>query len=645
MRLFRLARVLAGAALVSSLSLALLRGGTRRGHLGSVRMTATTPRPVRPKQSLSSASPQGGGGPTPPSSPSGSSFEVSLASTDYLGLINFCLRSTDGALSGPSRSKLLNELTNDVFKALVIGDEEGIATTLASFENYRKALEDSPCYMDLSEIPDNSRRPVALLESGESIANGGSDDVACNTDGGANDIKTALVYVGWLEKILTTGETTEEVLGGIYDRGYKGILTLLKGAGCRFVDGSGSGSGSKGTGGNGRPIPMETNICLSIVDLATPLETRTKELNAASNCVSRAVLYGGRKEKDRLAATIDARAVSFARDWCKGDENAQEVLYLKALSSLLVKGLTATAKLISGAEIEKSSSVLGESVVEGGVGSVGFPGAPPLRLYDTYTNAFHRVVELCLSEISARSDKVPQNEDVLLNFVQWEQSLRRNLTSEFWRENPSELAGTWELVDIAGQGSLQPIMTQDSDIYFGMTEGNQVELTKDGQVVMKWPGVEGLNWFFKPGPAHLDTCEFYIRSKTDADLVLNYVGFIDRGQRIESRCVSLAVRYPTLAPLSSSSEANHLTLILLLLLLPSSSSSLCTQILKPPHSNDGTGGLYQRRRAARKQQVHHGPEKTQQRSRPTAAGCQALVGCSSLKSRLSLSPLCSLCAV
>jgi hypothetical protein len=41
--------------------------------------------------------------------------------TGYIGDFNFCLRATDTALSGPSRSKVLNEVTNTVFKALVIG--------------------------------------------------------------------------------------------------------------------------------------------------------------------------------------------------------------------------------------------------------------------------------------------------------------------------------------------------------------------------------------------------------------------------------------------------------------------------------------------------------------------------------------------
>ena len=41
--------------------------------------------------------------------------------TDALGLLNFCLRNSDTALSGPSRSKMLNEATNIVFKSIIIG--------------------------------------------------------------------------------------------------------------------------------------------------------------------------------------------------------------------------------------------------------------------------------------------------------------------------------------------------------------------------------------------------------------------------------------------------------------------------------------------------------------------------------------------
>ena len=43
-------------------------------------------------------------------------------------------------------------------------------------------------------------------------------------------------------------------------------------------------------------------------------------------------------------------------------------------------------------------------------------------------------------------------------------------------------------------------------------------------------GITGLRWFFKPGPAHLDTLEFSIVSDASSspDVFLRYTGFIDR---------------------------------------------------------------------------------------------------------------------
>lgn len=66
-----------------------------------------------------------------------------------------------------------------------------------------------------------------------------------------------------------------------------------------------------------------------------------------------------------------------------------------------------------------------------------------------------------------------------------------------------------------------------------------MELTRDGKVTVKAGArstAVGLEWFFRPGPAHLDTCEFFVTSE-DEDMLLRYIGFIDRGQRIESRFV------------------------------------------------------------------------------------------------------------
>lgn len=70
-----------------------------------------------------------------------------------------------------------------------------------------------------------------------------------------------------------------------------------------------------------------------------------------------------------------------------------------------------------------------------------------------------------------------------------------------------------------------------------VSEQLALDFRADGSVDVQSTLSRGITWFFKPGPAHLDTCEFSITSTLDRDLVLKYVGFIDRGQRIESRSV------------------------------------------------------------------------------------------------------------
>ena len=69
-----------------------------------------------------------------------------------------------------------------------------------------------------------------------------------------------------------------------------------------------------------------------------------------------------------------------------------------------------------------------------------------------------------------------------------------------------------------------------------------VELKDDGSVSVGYDGVEGIRWFFKPGPAHLDTCEFSVQSAKRPDVILKYTGFIDRGQRVESRFSQQPIR-------------------------------------------------------------------------------------------------------
>ena len=64
-----------------------------------------------------------------------------------------------------------------------------------------------------------------------------------------------------------------------------------------------------------RPRPIDTNICLSLLDkvLSTGANSKTTELNVVANCVSRAMLYGTKRDKDDIAACLEDMAVAFPR--------------------------------------------------------------------------------------------------------------------------------------------------------------------------------------------------------------------------------------------------------------------------------------------------------------------------------------------
>ena len=117
--------------------------------------------------------------------------------------------------------------------------------------------------------------------------------------------------------------------------------------------------------------------------------------------------------------------------------------------------------------------------------------------------------------------------------------------------NPAELIGKWELIDVRGDGSLGEVMQNKPSDYIGISGGMvsfflfllffnfllqiEVELKENGILSLNVDTGVGKGWRFKPGPAHLDTCEFIIQSSVDNDLILKYIGYIDRGQRVESR--------------------------------------------------------------------------------------------------------------
>lgn len=75
--------------------------------------------------------------------------------------------------------------------------------------------------------------------------------------------------------------------------------------------------------------------------------SKTKEINHLSNYVARAILYGGNREKDYLASAIENHLKPFAKEWLRGDMNAQEIVYMKAMSLLLKEGITAAGEAVT----------------------------------------------------------------------------------------------------------------------------------------------------------------------------------------------------------------------------------------------------------------------------------------------------------
>ena len=625
---------------------------------------------------------------------------------DYLGMINFCLRKTDTALSGSSKSKMLNAISNEVFRAIMIAHEPRVDTLSSKFHFFREQLGGTKCYLDannmISLVPPPKWDPNTLMK----LPPPGDDDNAAAVNVGdvyTTDSAASMKYLSALEGLLKSGQKRTQPIGdATYDTGYSRLVTLLREAGCRFENddmgdeglfgesggaggvsksGGGSGSGSgvnappvgasglrvlagaladlpdgqrtvldthKGAvivtnqggqlyavnakcphlglpmktgdispdangapiltckfhnskfnledgkcvtwcsgvmgipgteniagamgkfggkekspatvypveveGGQvyvqleapvlastdgmsvfdplgmtvnvpvvGRPRPMDSRICLSLMDNAMPPggKSKTRELNIVANCVSRAMLYGTKADKDELAVYLDEMARSFPDRWVVAEgAEGQEVRFVRALSLLLRSGLTAAAEattflggpsdwLLRG-DVDVSARTSASASVASGASTVptsfdvattsvigvnaelsandntiptlsltkrgmqlSMP-APPLRLYDTYQNAFQRVIDSCFREISTRGGLIPPstNDELLMAFVLWEQSLRRNITDGIWQQNPTELVGTWELVDVAGQGSLEPILTAAaSDFYFGMKQG------------------------------------------------------------------------------------------------------------------------------------------------------------------------------
>jgi hypothetical protein len=245
---------------------------------------------------------------------------------------------------------------------------------------------------------------------------------------------------------------------------------------------------------------------LSVI-LSADEPTMTRQLNALSNIVLRALLFGGDQELLVLSETLDSNRSPFVERWYPesdkpavdmNDESRPGLQYLNALILLLRKAYDDGVVM----ELE-----------------------PGVRLSQSYANSYERLmanlVELgsgYIRPLSSNFLSMPKPrtaQEELGRFAVWESNFRS--TGGEAAAYPEDLEGTWEVRDVVG----------------GETIGvSNVVFESQGQVRVP-PPLQGLRWRLDPGPTHLDTCTFQVLG--DDGTVLQYRGFIDRGARLESR--------------------------------------------------------------------------------------------------------------
>lgn len=246
--------------------------------------------------------------------------------------------------------------------------------------------------------------------------------------------------------------------------------------------------------------------------LSSKEPSMTRQLNALSNIVQRALLFGGDQELLVLSETLEADKPAFIQRWYPSDtirltsaeeENRPGVQFLNCLVQLLKE---CYEHRMAGLDA-------------------------PLPLIPSYMNAYERLtatlVELGSGYIKADAKALPlprTAQEELGRFAVWETNFRLSGGGRDVSAYPDDMAGTWQVQDAVG----------------GQTIGvSNVIFQPQGHVQVD-PPFRGLRWRLDPGPTHLDTCTFQVLS--DDGAVLQYRGFVDRGARLEARFSKRAIR-------------------------------------------------------------------------------------------------------
>jgi len=268
-------------------------------------------------------------------------------------------------------------------------------------------------------------------------------------------------------------------------------------------------------------IDEEDEVELSREDLGGVLlsaeePSMTRQLNALSNIVQRALLFGGDQELLVLSETLDADKAAFIQRWYpSGDKGTIELTKPEDEMRPGVQYLNCLVSLLKGC------------YEDGGMEDL----LPPFPLIKSYANAYQRLTG-SLVELGSGYVKPVQNvkgmplprtaQEELGRFAVWETTFRKR-TPDI-NSYPEDMEGSWEVQDEIGGETI------------GMST---VIFNSHGQVEVA-PPMQGLRWRLDPGPTHLDTCTFQVLS--DDGTILQYRGFIDRGARLEARFSKRPVR-------------------------------------------------------------------------------------------------------
>ena len=243
----------------------------------------------------------------------------------------------------------------------------------------------------------------------------------------------------------------------------------------------------------------------------------TRQLNALSNIVQRALLFGGDQELLVLSETLEADKPAFVKRWYPGPSCEAELVSLVEETRPGVQYLNCLVSLLK------------ECYNNGVVTNLD----PPLPLIQSYRNAYERLtaslVELGSGYIKPESNMMalpaPRTaQEELGRFAVWESTFRSQNKKPDISSYPEDLEGSWEVKDEIG-GKIIGIST--------------VVFRPQGEVQVA-PPMQGLRWRLDPGPTHLDTCTFQVLG--DDGTILQYRGFIDRGARLEARFSKRRIR-------------------------------------------------------------------------------------------------------